>query len=445
MVKSDSEDDSKDLVYDGSKGGWSNFHQEIAVYAMKSEVQTALIGGEAVEIGDQDDPNDFDKFFKHGYSKAAAESVAAGNRYKSIQNYQALVKDDKIKLYQWLFKHTKNEAKDVVVSKGIELIEQIMGGIQTLHGALKDAIVPDVEEALSKVKYWVPKNGNYETFTKKDALDRIPENANMRKLFKGIDSMRKILIKNYSDPGNLDQYDAIQLSRITKNLILALPEKYKGFLEVLKFHYGHVKHEAEHRQKVTSAVVTAAILESRTDGATDASVEEAITQAQEQAESSNKFDIMKADMIPPYEMLKTAMIKVQQDAELSSERAAKGSSIPSYKTEVKQNQQSKKTPKFTGGCWDCSQPNCKTGHQGCRSPGELNFAPDRIREKHGLPPRQNHQKTKAQKTSNNNRGGGGNGSDKINKVCTFFKKGACARGGKCNCFTQMANKEHPGK
>ena len=35
-------------------------------------------------------------------------------------------------------------------------IHEIMGGIQTLHvylhGALKDAIVPDVEEALSKVK-----------------------------------------------------------------------------------------------------------------------------------------------------------------------------------------------------------------------------------------------------------------------------------------------------
>ena len=105
----------------------------------------------------------------------------------------------------------------------------------------------------------------------------------MRKLFKGIDSMRNILIKNYSDPGILDQYDAIQLSRITKNLILALPEQYTHYVEVLKFHYGHVKHEAEHRQKITSAVVTAAILESRSDGATDASVEQAITQAQELA------------------------------------------------------------------------------------------------------------------------------------------------------------------
>ena len=54
--------------------------------------------------------------------------MAAGNRYKNIENYQTLVRDDKIKLYQWLFKHTKNEAKDVVVSKGIDMIEQIMGG-----------------------------------------------------------------------------------------------------------------------------------------------------------------------------------------------------------------------------------------------------------------------------------------------------------------------------
>ena len=100
MVKSDSEDDSKRLVYDGSKQGWSNFHQEIVVYAMKSAVMTTLIDGEAVEIEDQDDPNNFDRFFKHGCSKAAAESVAAGNRYKNIEIYQALVRDDKIKLYQ---------------------------------------------------------------------------------------------------------------------------------------------------------------------------------------------------------------------------------------------------------------------------------------------------------------------------------------------------------
>jgi hypothetical protein len=66
----------------------------------------------------------------------------------------------------WLFKHTKDEARDVVVSKGKDNIQEIMGGIQTLHGALEDAVVPDVEEALSKVKYWVTKNGNYETFNK---------------------------------------------------------------------------------------------------------------------------------------------------------------------------------------------------------------------------------------------------------------------------------------
>ena len=85
---------------------------------MKSDVMAAQIGGEAVEISDQDDPNNFEKqFFKHGYSKskAATESAAAGNRYKTIENYQALVRDYKIKLYQWLFKHTKNEAKDVGV------------------------------------------------------------------------------------------------------------------------------------------------------------------------------------------------------------------------------------------------------------------------------------------------------------------------------------------
>jgi hypothetical protein len=138
-----------------------------------------------------------------------------------------------------------------------------MGSIQTLHGALKDAIVPDVEDALSKVKYWVPKNGNYETFNKKDALDKIPEDANMRKFFKGIDCMRKILIKNYADQANLDQYDAIQLSRITKNLMLAMPEKYTDFISILKFHYGHVKHESTHRKKVTNACVVAAYKESQ--------------------------------------------------------------------------------------------------------------------------------------------------------------------------------------
>ena len=132
MVKSDSADDSKKLVYDGSKQGWSNFRQEIVVYAMRSVVMTALIDGEAVEIRDQDGPNDFERFFKHGCSKAAAEAllrVIVTRILKTIK--QALVRDDKIKLYQWLFKHTKNEAKDLVVSKGTAKIEQIMGGIQT--------------------------------------------------------------------------------------------------------------------------------------------------------------------------------------------------------------------------------------------------------------------------------------------------------------------------
>ena len=32
------------------------------------------------------------------FAKAATESAAAGNRYKTIKNYQALVRDDKIKL-----------------------------------------------------------------------------------------------------------------------------------------------------------------------------------------------------------------------------------------------------------------------------------------------------------------------------------------------------------
>ena len=43
-----------------------------------------------------------------------------------------------------------------------------------MHGALKDAIVPDVEEALSKVRYWVPKSGNYETFSKKGRIGQNP-------------------------------------------------------------------------------------------------------------------------------------------------------------------------------------------------------------------------------------------------------------------------------
>ena len=162
MPRSDSEDDSskRKLIYDGSKGKWSVFNQEVTVHTMSSEVQTALWNGEAVEIEDHDDPKDFDKYFKHGFSKAAAESVAAGNRYRTIENYQALVSDDKVKLYQWLFKHTKDEARDVVVSKGKDKIHEIMAGIQTLHGALKDAIVPEIEDAITKVKYWVPKGGN---------------------------------------------------------------------------------------------------------------------------------------------------------------------------------------------------------------------------------------------------------------------------------------------
>ena len=402
MPRSDSEDDSskRKVIYDGSKGKWSMFNQEVTVHTMSSEVQTALWNGEAVEIGDHDDPKDFDKYFKHGFSKAAAESVAAGNRYRTIENYQALVSDDKVKLYQWLFKHTKDEARDVVVSKGKDKIHEIMGGIQTLHGALKDAIVPEVEDAITKVKYWVPKGGNYETFNKKDASDKVPEDANMRRCFKGIDSMRKILIKHYPDKGNLDQYDAIQLSRITKNIILALPEKYTDFVTVMRFHYSHAQHEMVQRQKVTKAVVLAAVKESGKEGSTEESVEQAVSEAQDEVELANKFDIMKADNLPPYEMLRDALIKVQQDAELASNRAAKGSKMLAYNTGLRQSQQkTQKAKKVTGGCWDCSQPNCKRGHQGCRSPGELNFAPDKIREKHGLPPRQNNQKPKAQKNA----------------------------------------------
>jgi hypothetical protein len=145
MPRSDSDDGSKSkIVYDGSKGEWSDFNQELKVFTMSSEVMTALIDGVPVEIGDQDDSDDFHKYFKFGYPKAAVESAAAGNRYKTIQNYQALVRDDKIKLCQWLFKHTKDETRDCVVSKGKGNTEEIMGSIQILHGALKDAIVPQV-------------------------------------------------------------------------------------------------------------------------------------------------------------------------------------------------------------------------------------------------------------------------------------------------------------
>ena len=131
MPRSDSDDDNSKLIYNGSKAQWSNFNQEATVFTMSSEVMTAFKEGEAVKIDDQDDLGDFDKYFKHGYAKASTESIAAGNRYKTIENYQALVRDAKIKFYQWLFKHTKDEAKDVVVSKGINNIHEIMGSIQT--------------------------------------------------------------------------------------------------------------------------------------------------------------------------------------------------------------------------------------------------------------------------------------------------------------------------
>ena len=56
MPRSDSEDDSskRKLIYDGSKGKWSVFNQEVTVHTMSSEVQAALWNGEAVEIGAQD-------------------------------------------------------------------------------------------------------------------------------------------------------------------------------------------------------------------------------------------------------------------------------------------------------------------------------------------------------------------------------------------------------
>ena len=55
MPRSDSDDDSSKLIYNGSKGQWSNFNQEATVYTMSSEVMTAFKDGEAVKIDDQDD------------------------------------------------------------------------------------------------------------------------------------------------------------------------------------------------------------------------------------------------------------------------------------------------------------------------------------------------------------------------------------------------------
>ena len=54
-----------------------------------------------------------------------------GRKRRCGKSLQALVRGDKIKLYQWLFQHTKNEAGDVLVLKGTANIENIMGGIQS--------------------------------------------------------------------------------------------------------------------------------------------------------------------------------------------------------------------------------------------------------------------------------------------------------------------------
>ena len=82
------------------------------------------------------------------------------------------------------------------------------------------------------------KNGNYEQLDPADALAIVPENACMRKYFKGIDAMRQILIANYRDKENIDSYDAIDLRRIAKNICSALPTKYTSFINLLKFNYG---------------------------------------------------------------------------------------------------------------------------------------------------------------------------------------------------------------
>jgi hypothetical protein len=95
MPKGDSDDDTSKWTYNGSKAQWSNFNQEATVYTMSSDLMTAIKDGKAVKIDDQDDLERFNEYFKHGYAKASTESVAAGNRYKTIENYQALVRDAK--------------------------------------------------------------------------------------------------------------------------------------------------------------------------------------------------------------------------------------------------------------------------------------------------------------------------------------------------------------
>ena len=91
-----------------------------------------------------------------------------------------------VRCCEWLFEFTDSEARDAVIKRDETTVHKLVQELATLHGPVSDTVVSHVEEALSKVKHWVQKNGNYEQLDPADALAIVPENACMRKYFKGI-------------------------------------------------------------------------------------------------------------------------------------------------------------------------------------------------------------------------------------------------------------------
>ena len=103
VMKSDLEKEwrtSRVKVWNGDKTKFSEFKQSLNAEATGNEVMRDSIDGKNVVVKDDDRPDTFLHYFQHGYSKALAESQNAGNRFKTIGNFRALIHDARCRLYK---------------------------------------------------------------------------------------------------------------------------------------------------------------------------------------------------------------------------------------------------------------------------------------------------------------------------------------------------------
>ena len=159
-MKSDSEKEwrtTRVKVWNGDKAKFSEFKQGLKALTTGKKVMRDLMAGVNVVVKDDDNPDKFLHYFQDEYYLALAESRSAGERFKQIGHFKAKINSARCTLYKWLFEFTDAEARDAVVKRDETTVHKLMEELATLHGPVSDTVVTHVEEALSKVKYWVPK------------------------------------------------------------------------------------------------------------------------------------------------------------------------------------------------------------------------------------------------------------------------------------------------